>query len=148
MQRIRALLRSSKPSPSLNTRAHDINAPSTFNNVGGHQYNITNIQSSTGALASSSRPPPSPIARFNDAPIDQLSIHFTGRKKELALIAKAFKKRRRQDIPLRCVLFGNQGVGTSQLTYEWANSTYIRKENSNIFWISATTVEKLHQGFS
>jgi Cdc6-like AAA superfamily ATPase len=88
------------------------------------------------------------VARFNDAPIDQLSIHFTGRKNELALIAKAFKKRRRRDIPLRCVLFGNQGVGKSQLTYEWSNSTYIRKENSYILWISATTVEKLYQGFS
>jgi hypothetical protein len=152
MHKIRALLRTSKPSPSLETTAHDINinAPSTFNNVGGHQYNVTHnhIHPSAGALASSSRAPPSHVAPFNDAPIDQLSVHFTGRKKELALIAKAFKKRRRQDIPPRCVLFGNQGVGKSQLTYAWANSTYVRKENSYILWISATTVEKLYQGFS
>jgi hypothetical protein len=148
MQRIRALLRSSKPPPSLETREHDINinAPSsTFNHIGGHQINITNIQPITRAPASSSRTPPAP---FNDAPIDQLSVHFTGRKKELALIAQTFKKRRRQDIPSRCVLFGNQGVGKSQLTYAWANSTYVRKENSYILWISATTVEKLYQGFS
>jgi hypothetical protein len=45
-------------------------------------------------------------------------------------------------------LFGNQGVGKSQLTYAWANTTYLRGENSYILWISATTVEKLFQGFS
>jgi hypothetical protein len=151
MQRTRALLRSSNPSPSPETRAHDINinAPSsTFNNVGGHQYNITNIHLSTGALAVSSRAPPSSVAPFNDAPVDQLSVHFTGRKKELALIAEALKNHRHPNIPPRCVLFGNQGVGKSQLTYAWANTTYLREENSYILWISATTVEKLYQGFS
>jgi hypothetical protein len=124
----------------------NIHAPySTFNSVGGHQYNVTHVH--LNSVASTSRAPPSNVAPFNDAPIDQLSVHFTGRKKELALIAKALK-RRRQNIPPRCVLFGNQGVGKSQLTYEWANSTYLRKENSYILWISATTVEKLYQGFS
>jgi hypothetical protein len=39
-------------------------------------------------------------------------------------------------------------VGKSQLTYEWANTTYLREENSYILWISAATVEKLYQGFS
>jgi hypothetical protein len=63
----------------------------------------------------------------------------------LALIAKAFERRR--DMPLRCALFGNQGVGKSQLTYAWAKSTFARKENEYIMWISATTVEKLFQGF-
>jgi hypothetical protein len=63
----------------------------------------------------------------------------------LALIAQAFETRR--NIPIRCALFGNQGVGKSQLTYAWANSTFSRGENSYILWISATTVEKLFQGF-
>jgi len=148
MQTIRAPLRYSEPSPFLETNAHDINisAPSsTFNNVGRHQYNITNhIHPSTGALAGS----PSHVAPFNDAPVDQLSVHFTGRKNELALIAEAFQKRQGQNVPSRCVLFGNQGVGKSQLTYAWANATYLREENSYILWISATTVEKLYQGFS
>jgi hypothetical protein len=116
--------------------------------VGGHQINITNIHPSTGAVASSSTTPPPSQAPFNDAPVDQLSVHFTGRKKELALIAEAFTKRRHPNIPPRCVLFGNQGVGKSQLTYAWANTTYLREENSYILWISATTVEKLYQGFS
>src|ERR1700730_14128918 len=135
MHRTPALLRPSDSSPSDERRTHSshINAPSsTFNNVGGDQYNITNIHPSTDAAASTSRTPPSHAAPFNDAPVDQLSVHFTGRKKELELIAHAFKKRQRPDIPPRCVLFGNQGVGKSQLTYEWANSTYLQKENSYI----------------
>jgi chromosomal replication initiation ATPase DnaA len=146
-RRIRALLRSPKPSPSLETRPHDIiniNAGSTVNNVGGHQVIITNIHTSTSAVASSSSAPPPSQAPFNDAPVDQLSVHFTGRKKQLALIAEAFTKRRHPNIPPRCVLFGNQGVGKSQLTYAWANTTYLQEENSYILWISATTVEKLY----
>jgi hypothetical protein len=149
MHRNRALLRSSKSSPAQADQATvysmNIDAPSTgstFNNVSGHQFNVTHIHPSAGAipaLLSPSKPAP-----FNEAPVDLLSIHFTGRKKELALIAKAFEKRR--NIPLRCVLFGNQGVGKWQLTYSWANSTFSRGDNSYILWISATTVEKLYQG--
>jgi hypothetical protein len=63
----------------------------------------------------------------------------------LALIAKAFKRRR--DIPLRRALHGNQGVGKSQLACFWASSTFASKENAYIMWISTTTVEKLFQGF-
>ena len=143
-------LRPSKPSPPDGATVH-INAPySTFNNIAGHQYNVTHnhIYPSTSAVASSSHAPPSHVAPFNDAPIDQLSVHFTGQQKELALITKASKKRRRQNIPSRCILYGNQGVGKSQLTYKWANSTYLRQENSYILWISAMTVEKLYQGLS
>jgi tetratricopeptide (TPR) repeat protein len=121
------------------TAIHNIIAPSsTFNNVAGHQYNITNVSSASNAPAPSQ-------AAFNDAPIDNLSIHFTGRKKELALITKAFEQCR--DVPLRCALHGNQGVGKSQLTYSWAKSTFASKENTYIMWISATTVEKIFQGF-
>ena len=48
---------------------------------------------------------------------------------------------------MRCVLYGNQGVGKSQLTYKWAKTTFDRGENRYVMWISATTVEKLYQGF-
>jgi hypothetical protein len=124
------------------TVIHNFTAPSsTFNSIGGDQYN-THIY--PAPLTSASSAPPTGRSPFNDAPIDNLSIHFTGRKRELALIAKAFEKRR--NIPLRCALFGNQGVGKSQLTYSWAKSTFAR-ENAYIMWISATTVEKIFQGF-
>ena len=136
-------LTSDETPSSQATIIHNFNAQSsTFNNVGGDQY-ITHVCPAT--LAGPSNPPPPCPSPFNDAPIDHLSIHFTGRKRELALIGKAFKTRR--DIPLRCALHGNQGVGKSQLTYSWAKSTFTKKENAYIMWISATTVEKLFQGF-
>jgi hypothetical protein len=134
------------PSNSPETITHNLNAQySTFNNVSGHQFNL---HLSAGAPpAISSNPAPSHSTPFNDTPVDRLSVHFTGRQTELALITEAFENRLRRNIPLRCVLFGNQGVGKSQLTYAWANSTFSRGENSHILWISATTVEKLYQGF-
>ena len=120
---------------------------STFNTVGANQYNSYNVSNVyTSAQLASSSTQRSPQLPFNDAPIDLLSINFTGRKKELVLIARALE-RSRCNVPLRCVLFGNQGVGKSQLTYEWARSTFARGENAYIMWISATTVEKLYQGF-
>jgi len=148
MNSIQSLLKRTKAesSPSQGAITHNINAPSAvFNNVGGHQYNINVNPAPTTPLAGASNAPPPVQSPFNDAPIDNLSIHFTGRKRELALIATAFEKRR--DIPLRCALHGNQGVGKSQLTYLWAKSTFARRENTYVMWISATTVEKLCQGF-
>jgi hypothetical protein len=145
MNRIRSLFKSTKveSSHSQATTTNNIMAASnTFNVVSGDQH-ITHVY--PAPLASASSPPPLGQSPFNDAPIDNLSIHFTGRKRELALIAKAFE--RRGDIPRRCALHGNQGVGKSQLTYSWARSTFARKENSYIMWISATTAEKIFQGF-
>src|SRR5262249_19006730 len=110
---------------------------STFNTVGGDQYNTQNTQNTynihveqRGPVADSSRSQPPPATTsFNDAPVDLLSVHFTGRQTELDLIGQAFG-RPRSNIPLRCVLFGDQGVGKSQLTYEWSRSTFARGENS------------------
>jgi hypothetical protein len=145
MNRVRSLFKPAKAETSHSQRTTTNNViiatSSTINNVRGDH--ITNVYQAPLARASS--PPPSGQPPFNDAPIDNLSIHFTGRKRELALIAKAFERRR--DIPLRCALQGNQGVGKSQLTYSWAKSTFASKENAYIMWISATTVEKLFQGF-
>jgi hypothetical protein len=150
MDKIRSVLKRNKSPRPQETFIQNINAPSSsFSNVGRDQYNITGVahiyQNAGLHPANSASVPEHSQAPFNDAPIDNLSIHFTGRKGELALIARAFEQRR--DIPLRCALHGNQGVGKSQLTYSWAKSTFARKENAYIMWISATTVEKLFQGF-
>jgi hypothetical protein len=151
MNKLRSIFKPAKAetvtshSQGLATHNTIIATLSTINSPRRDQY-ITNIYPTSPApLASTSNAPLPSQPTFNDAPIDNLSIHFTGRKKELALIAKAFKRRR--DVPLRCALHGNQGVGKSQLTYSWTKSTFARKENAYIMWISATTVEKLFQGF-
>jgi GTPase SAR1 family protein len=152
MIRLRSLFKPAKAetshSPGTTTQNTIIATSSTINSPRGDQYiQVTNniYPDPPAPLASVSSAPLPGQAPFNDAPVDNLSIHLTGRKRELALIAKAFERRR--DVPLRCALHGNQGVGKSQLTYSWAKSTFARKENAYIMWISATTVEKLFQGF-
>ena len=102
-------------------------------------YDTSNPTSTSGA--------PPPLSPFNDAPVDLLSVHFTGRENELKHISSAFEHV--DEIPRRCAaLYGAPGVGKSQLTYGWAKWTLDRKQNAHIFWISATTVEKLNQGLS
>jgi hypothetical protein len=149
MNRIRSLFKPAKdePSRSQGTTTNNVimATSSTINSVRGDQYITNNYTSPPVPLASASSPQPLSQAPFNDAPVDNLSIHFTGRKRELAQIAKEFEQRR--NIPRRCALFGNQGVGKSQLTYSWAKSTFAANENAYIMWIPATTVEKLFQGF-
>jgi hypothetical protein len=97
MNRLRSLFKPARAESSRpqQTATQNIIAPSSnFNDVAGHQYNvnITNVHPAPLApLASTSDAPPTGQSPFNDAPIDNLSIHFTGQKRELALIAKAFE---------------------------------------------------------
>jgi NB-ARC domain len=51
-------------------------------------------------------------------------------------------------MPARCVLHGMHGLGKTQLALRFANLSFIQQRYSIIFWISATTVEKLNQGFA
>jgi hypothetical protein len=88
-----------------------------------------------------------PSLSFNDAPVDLLSVHFTGREKELACIANALDEAQ-GDVPTRCVIHGMHGIGKTQLALRFAKTAFDRQRFSLIFWITATTVEKLHQGFS
>ena len=104
---------------------------STFNNVnaGANQFNtysISLVDTSAQPTSSSSRQPSQPP--FIDAPIHFLSARFTGRNGELAVIERALHRSGR-NVPMRCVLYGNQGVGKSQLTYKWAKSTFDGGEN-------------------
>ena len=84
---------------------------------------------------------------FNDAPLDLLSVNFTGREEEMALIIE-FLDTLYGDVPARCALHGMHGVGKSQLFYALAKDLYDKGRYSNIFWMQGTTIEKLHQGFS
>jgi hypothetical protein len=115
-----------------------------INYVSGDQYNL-NIRVEGGSSSSVSRAPSS--LTFNDAPLDLLSVHFTGREKELAHIGKVLDEVH-GDIPTRCVVHGMQGLGKSQLTLQYAKMSFEKRRYSLIFWMSATSVEKLNQGFS
>jgi hypothetical protein len=118
---------------------------STNNQVGRDQINIYYAFPPVESAYSSSKPLPS--LSFNDAPVDLLSVHFTGREKELAYIGKVLDEAQ-GDVPTRCVIHGMHGIGKTQLALRFAKTAFDRQLFSLIFWITATTVEKLHQGFS
>jgi hypothetical protein len=118
--------------------------PSIINSTGADQYNyyLTLPQVETGASSSQA---PSPLA-FNDAPLDLLSVHFTGREKELARISEVLNCVH-EDVPTRCVIHGMHGLGKTQLALQFAKRSYNGGRYSLIFWISAATTEKLNNGF-
>jgi hypothetical protein len=115
------------------------------NNVAAHdQYNYY-ISPQVETSAPSSQP--SSSLAFNDAPIDLLSAHFTGREKELARVSEILNGDH-EDKPIRCVVHGMHGLGKTQLALQFANSSYDNGRYSLIFWISATTIDKLNDGFA
>jgi GTPase SAR1 family protein len=50
--------------------------------------------------------------------------------------------------PARCVIYGMHGIGKTQLVLRFANDSFDQERYSHVFWMSATTVEKLSQGFA
>lgn len=108
--------------------------------VGGNQINLHYH------TLESSNPTPYPLS-FNDAPIDLLSIHFAGRERELDNIKEALNIKH-GSAPTRCAIHGMPGLGKTQLALRFAKLTYDRGEHNQVFWISATTIEKLNQGFA
>ena len=83
---------------------------------------------------------------MNDAPVDLLSTNFIGRERELALIRNAHATE--ESSPTRCVVWGIRGVGKSQLALRYTKVFLESTELSVVFWMSASSVEKLYQGFS
>jgi hypothetical protein len=114
----------------------------TTNNVTGDQYNNYNVR-----VESSSSTQAPMLSPFIEAPLDLLSIYFTGRDKELDEIARTLDILH-GDVPARCVVYGMHGIGKTQLALRFANDSFDQERYSHVFWMSATTVEKLSQGFA
>lgn len=83
----------------------------------------------------------------NDAPEYLLSSHFTGRDEELKLISDGFKLGQ-PDIPTRCAVYGMSGLGKTQLILKYAKQCFDQGRYSFIFFVSASSIEKLNQGFT
>jgi hypothetical protein len=75
-----------------------------------------------------------------------LSAHFTGREVELAKVEELLGGSS-GDSPTRCVIHGMPGLGKTQLGLQFAKRAYERKLYTHILWISATSEEKLNQGY-
>ncbi|KZP34656.1 hypothetical protein FIBSPDRAFT_810048 [Athelia psychrophila] len=91
--------------------------------------------------------PPSPLLPLNDAPIDRISTCFTGRKSELDSVSTFFNTLQ-SDMPTRFVIWGMPGLGKSQLALQYANLAFTMGVYSHVFFVSASTVEKLCQGLA
>ena len=117
----------------------------TYNEVAGNQFHFHLPQRAIAGPSTSKNAAQCPS--FNDAPLDLLSVNFTGREQEMALIIE-FLDTLYGDVPARCALHGMHGVGKSQLFYALAKDLYDKGRYTNIFWMQGTTIEKLHQGFS
>jgi tetratricopeptide (TPR) repeat protein len=116
---------------------------STHNQVGGDQINNYNNYYQVPSASSSTQP--THLRPFIDAPVDILSIHFTGRKEELQHIKEIFDTDS-GDVPIRCVIHGMHGIGKSQLALYFAKCAFKQGRYPYVLWISATTVEKLQRG--
>jgi hypothetical protein len=122
--------------------AHNIDTGySTFNNPGRDQINHY-YNAPSGPCNH-----PSPPLSFNDAPIDLLSSHFTGRENELGRIGEVLGVVY-GNVPSRCAVFGMQGMGKTQLVLQYAALSHGRQRYAVVFWMSGATVEKLNQGFA
>ena len=117
----------------------------TYNEVAGNQFHFHLPQRAIAGPSSPKNVIQCPS--FNDAPLDLLSVNFTGREQEMALIIELLDTLY-GDVPTRCALHGMHGVGKSQIFYALAQDLYDNGRYTNIFWMQATTIEKLHQGFS
>jgi hypothetical protein len=81
------------------------------------------------------------------APIDILSVHFTGRRDELGFIRNALSESHK-GVPSRCVIYGMPGIGKTQLLLRYAKLSWDQNLYSCIIWISSTSVDKITQGIS
>jgi hypothetical protein len=127
---------------------HNVDAyHNTINRVRGDQYNTYYNQYISLPVGSSSPTPSTSSLSFNDAPLDLLSVYFMGRDKELARIQQVLEANY-GDIPTRCIIYGMHGLGKSQLALQFTKLSFGQCRYPLVFWMSATTVEKLNQGYT
>jgi NB-ARC domain len=125
----------------MSTQQLQVSLGNTFNSVTGDQYNYT-VRVESGSSGQAPTLPP-----FTEAPIDLLSVYFTGRENELAHIARKLEVVH-GDVPTRCAIFGMHGIGKTQLALRFASESFDQHRYSHVFWMSGTTVEKLNHGFA
>jgi Cdc6-like AAA superfamily ATPase len=84
---------------------------------------------------------------FNDVPIDMLSVHFSGRNSELEILEKNLRETSANQ-PSRCAVHGMPGLGKTQLALQYTKRFFDSRPNALVFWIPASSIEKVNQSFS
>jgi GTPase SAR1 family protein len=83
---------------------------------------------------------------FIEGPFSLLSVNFTGREAQLDQLGQWSKSHSSQST-VRYLIHGMPGVGKSQLALQFAQNVFETKEYSYVLWISASSEDKLTQGF-
>jgi hypothetical protein len=107
---------------------------------------LHSLISDSSCSSDQERPPITPRS-INGAPLGILSVHFTGREKEVQFLQDALSKVESSQ-PNCCAVHGMPGVGKSQLILYYAKTSFDRGRYSYVFWISGTSVDKLNHGLA
>ncbi|KAF7977303.1 hypothetical protein HWV62_4281 [Athelia sp. TMB] len=119
----------------------------TFNNVSGNQINhIAGDQHNYYGAQVENHPTHRPLS-FNDAPTGLLSPHFSGRSSALKSVFECLEAPSKNGLR-RCAVYGMPGLGKTQLAIRCAEIAHFEHKCALVFWMSAASVEKVHQGFS
>jgi hypothetical protein len=131
--------------PIINPHRPLFNPSMEISNVGSMSNYVQRDQINIYYQVPSASPfiQPTPSHSFIDAPVDILSIHFTGRTEELFRIRESFDADY-GNVPIRCAIHGMHGIGKSQLALCFAKSAFEQGQYQYVLWISA--IEKLHRG--
>ena len=82
-----------------------------------------------------------------DLPETLLSPDFTGRDEDLKQLTNILNTATNERSP-HCVICGMQGVGKTQLVVKFGMNAFAEKRFDYIFWISATSEEKLLRDYT
>lgn len=107
----------------------------TVINVAGDHYSTTDRSSST--------PPPE---HANYAPTGTITRHFSGRSDELLEIHRAFCIDSPNRLQARFAVYGEAGIGKTQLVLQYASRAYAQRRYTHIFHISALCVADVQDG--
>lgn len=89
-----------------------------------------------------------PPQRANYAPAAAITRHFVGRDHELQQIRQAFNSPRERNRPARYALYGEAGIGKSQLALRYADDAYAQKRYSHVFYLSAASADDIREGLA
>lgn len=119
---------------------------STFNTghtTGGTVINVAGNHYSTTSDRLSSIPPPE---HANYTPTGAITRHFSGRSDELLQIHRAFCVDSPTRVQSRFAVYGEAGIGKTQLVLQYASRAYAQKRYTYIFHILALSVTDVQEG--